>query len=289
MRIVLFLLLTFSVSAQIKGVVKDSITGKPIPYAGIWTNGIGLSTSSDEKGKFKIEKCSKTKFIELFTTSYERKKILVKDLKKEIVLVPKKKIESNGIVITNDYQKRVTDFDKSSEKRIKFLSFNSTCLIAEYIPYDNFFDSTTPFLKSIKIDLMSTDKAIYKIRFFKSDSMGNPSEEIEQEEIICSIEKTTSGTSNPTIIKFKDDLQTIDLLKYKIPFPKTGLFVAVEIMKIDQNQSILKDGNNNQIEMLNPSLKIGIQLNQNVWRFENSKWNLESDLGGFGINLILTN
>jgi hypothetical protein len=289
MKILLFLCITFSVSAQIKGVVKDSITGQPIPYVGIWTNSLGNSTSSGAKGKFRLEKNPKTEFIELFTTTYERKKVFIADLKKEVFLIPKKKRENNSSDLTNEYQKRVSDFDVNSGKRIKFVSFNNTCLLAEFIPFDKVFGSTAPFLKSIKIDLMSTDKAIYKIRFFKADSLGNPSEEIGQEEIIGSMEKTTLTTIDSKGVKIKKDLQALDLSGNKIPFPETGLFVAVEIMKIEENESFLKDRNSNKIEMLNPSLKIDNEHNPNVWRFENSKWTHQTDLGEFGINLILTN
>lgn len=288
MKLILFLFFTFSVSAQIKGVVKDSITGKPIPYVGIWTNSLGISTSSDEKGKFKLDKNASLTFIEFFTTNYERKKLFIKDLKKEILLIPKKNIKIDSIILTNDFQKRVLDFDKKEEKRIRLLGFNYTVLIAQYIPYYESYNAI-PFLKSILFDLKNSKEAVYKIRFFKPDSSGKPSEEIGKKEIICSTEKTILETSDPRKIKFKEELQMIDLAKYKILFPKEGLFVAIEIMDLDRNKNILRDMNNNEIQMLNPSLKIDKTSNSNVWKFENSNWIQKPDMAEFGIILILTN
>ena len=45
MKSILFFFITISLSAQIRGVVKDSISGEPIPYVNIWVeNGvIGLA------------------------------------------------------------------------------------------------------------------------------------------------------------------------------------------------------------------------------------------------------
>jgi hypothetical protein len=41
----LSLSITFTISAQIKGVVKDSISGKPIPYVNIWVENENIGTS----------------------------------------------------------------------------------------------------------------------------------------------------------------------------------------------------------------------------------------------------
>ena len=60
----LFLLLVFitcSISAQIKGVVKDSLTGKPIPYVNIWVENENIGSTSEENGTFSINTTAKGK------------------------------------------------------------------------------------------------------------------------------------------------------------------------------------------------------------------------------------
>lgn len=87
-QILLLLLTTFSLSAQVKGVVLDSISGKPIAYVGVFTSKPELNFSADEKGKFEVEGFQKTDTLWFFTTGYQIKKILVKDVKKKIYLTP---------------------------------------------------------------------------------------------------------------------------------------------------------------------------------------------------------
>ena len=56
MRLTITFLLLFTniLSAQIKGVVKDSISGKPIPYVNILVEDENIRTTSEEDGEFTI-------------------------------------------------------------------------------------------------------------------------------------------------------------------------------------------------------------------------------------------
>ena len=51
----LLILISGSLSAQIKGVVKDSLTGNPIPYVNIWVENKNIGTTSEENGSFSID------------------------------------------------------------------------------------------------------------------------------------------------------------------------------------------------------------------------------------------
>jgi hypothetical protein len=53
--ILLLFLFSISLSAQIKGVVKDSLTGNPIPYVNIWIENENIGTTSEEDGSFLID------------------------------------------------------------------------------------------------------------------------------------------------------------------------------------------------------------------------------------------
>jgi hypothetical protein len=49
-QIILLLLISFSLSAQVKGVVKDSISGKPIAYAAVMYENPKIGLNTDENG-----------------------------------------------------------------------------------------------------------------------------------------------------------------------------------------------------------------------------------------------
>ena len=86
----LLLLVCISTNAQIKGVVKDSITGKPIPYANIWVKNENIGTTSKEDGTFEI-KTAKDKPLFFSIIGYHSKKTILKS--KNEVLLSQKSIE----------------------------------------------------------------------------------------------------------------------------------------------------------------------------------------------------
>ena len=51
--LVLLLLISVNVMAQVKGIVVDE-SGKPIPYVNIWVENENNSTTSEENGEFSI-------------------------------------------------------------------------------------------------------------------------------------------------------------------------------------------------------------------------------------------
>lgn len=56
MKYFIFLyLISCSLSAQIRGVVKDSISGEPIPFVNIWVENETVGTTSEADGTFFLE------------------------------------------------------------------------------------------------------------------------------------------------------------------------------------------------------------------------------------------
>ena len=56
MKYIIFIyLISFSLSAQIRGVVKDSISGEPIPYVNIWVENETVGSTSEADGTFFLE------------------------------------------------------------------------------------------------------------------------------------------------------------------------------------------------------------------------------------------
>ena len=78
-----FLFFSFSLSAQIKGVVKDSISGEPIPYVNIWVENETIGTTSELDGSFSLD-LKEEKILVFSALGFETKKISSKN---EIILL----------------------------------------------------------------------------------------------------------------------------------------------------------------------------------------------------------
>ena len=72
--IIVLFLKTFWVSAQTQGIVKDSLTGKPISYVNIWVENENIATTSEEDGTFFIT-VSGNKNLIFSALGYEKKTI----------------------------------------------------------------------------------------------------------------------------------------------------------------------------------------------------------------------
>ena len=70
----IFLIVSQFTFSQIRGVVKDSITGEPIPFVNIWVENETIGTTSEADGTFFLE-ASKQKNIVISVLGYERKTI----------------------------------------------------------------------------------------------------------------------------------------------------------------------------------------------------------------------
>ena len=77
---ILFLLISFSLSAQVNGVVLDSISGKPIAYVNIWVENENIGTTSEENGVFSLD-IKEEKNIVFSALGYETKTIKYTEIK----------------------------------------------------------------------------------------------------------------------------------------------------------------------------------------------------------------
>ena len=82
--------------AQVKGVVKDSVSGKPISFVNIWVENERLGTTSEEDGTFSLN-VSKEKNIIFSALGYEKRTVKA-DKVVSISLAPKV-FELNEVVI----------------------------------------------------------------------------------------------------------------------------------------------------------------------------------------------
>ena len=282
-----FLLFTLSLSAQIKGVVKDSITGKPISFVNIWVENESIGTTSEENGAFELNTSKEKKLLFSIIGYYQKKSILNSNGE---VFLSHRNIELENVQIIKLKETKITKIGNSVFKRVKHLQGKFPQILAKKFNYDTIY-KVTPYLKQIEVFTQSDIKeAKFKLRIYNYDlDIELPSEDLVEEDIITSVKKGRNKT-------------IIDVSKYKIKFPKNGLVVGLESMIIESNKYIYSyryKGIDNNPTMYAPAIICNKVDEENSFMFLNLKWfkrkpnydeveEKDSTLEP-AINLILTN
>lgn len=215
----LFLFISQFALSQIKGVVKDSLSGEPIPYVNIWVDGETIGTTSEIDGSFVLA-TSSDKNIVFSILGYNKKTLKANQI--EIVLLNPTIFDLKEMVILN--KKETKQVEIGIIKNSTFQAFdNGPKVEAKFFPYEKAY-SKTRFIKEVTIFTDSRiDKATIKLHFYKVNENGAPGEELLTKDYIVSLQKG--------VIKHKFNLSNLDL-----EFPKNGLFVAYEKLLIEQNK-----------------------------------------------------
>jgi hypothetical protein len=288
----LFFFLTFSLSAQIRGVVKDSISGEPIPYVNIWVENESIGTTSEENGSFSLD-IKEEKVLVFSALGYESKKLFSKN---EIILLKPKVIELKEVVIEQPKFKKEIEVGNFNNPSGYHISGDLEWSNAKLFNYKTAYEQTK-FVKKIKITTRSkVNNAKFKIRIFSVNKEGYPENDLLNEDIIVTVKK---GKKN----------NVIDISMFKLVFPKEGLFIVYEVLKIETNKYFFEYTNKDSKKThkkiyFAPDFEWNLVDEQNTYHFRNGKWiKLEKwqndetgDLKKFNnkviepaINLILTN
>ena len=268
-NILLILLTTFSLSAQVKGVVKDSVSGKPIAYVGIFTSKAENNFSSDKKGKFKIENLTAKDTLWFFTTGYKEKKVAFKDLSKEVYLEPISPFSNKNSDELYNEKKKWIDFQTSNPTFFKTTSAFSTSLKAYFLEGINSASNSIILDKlSFKVVNLTAKTNVLKVRFFKADSSQNIGEEILIEPIIVEVETSEFKESN-NVYHSKGYIE-IDVLANQIEIPTEGFFIALESINIKENQfkNFYSEGKS---ILLSPSIN-STNIETKVYSYAKGKW-----------------
>ncbi len=209
-----------SLSAQIRGVVKDSISGEPIPFVNIWVENETVGTTSEADGTFFLE-ASKEKNIVISVLGYERK--ILKGTAISIVQLKPMAYDLREVVILNKKQSKQIEI--GDIKNAIFQSFdNGPKIEAKFFPYQASY-SKTKFIKEVTIFTDSRiDDASIKLHFYSVDENGSPGEELLTKDYIVTLQKG--------VIKHRFNISHFDLV-----FPENGMFVAYEKLLIESNKT----------------------------------------------------
>ena len=256
MKIVLFFFITFSLSAQIKGVVKDSISGQPIPYVNIWVENESVGTTSETDGSFSLD-IKEEKVLVFSALGFEIKRASSKN---EIIFLIPKVFELNEVVIERPkFQKEIEIGEKLQKKAIR-ISDKVGNLKARYFPFNESF-SETRLIKKVKIVTQSQiPNAKFKIRVLSVNSKGFPDADLIEEEIIVTVKKGR----NENVIKFE---------KYNLVFPDNGVFIVFETLFLDTNKSYTRFANQKSKAITyEPGLSYNLVEEENSFVFTSKGW-----------------
>jgi len=271
MKYLIFLyLLSISLTAQIRGVVKDSISGEPIPFVNIWVENETIGTMSDADGTFYLE-ASKQKNIVISVLGYERK--VLKGTEVSEVFLKPMTYDLREVVILNKKQSKQIEIGEI--KDAIFQSFdNGPKIEAKFFPYKASYNKTK-FLKEVTIFTDSRiEDATIKLHFYSVDENGFPGEELLTKDFVVTLKKG--------VLKHRYSISQFDLV-----FPENGMFVAYEKLLIESN----KTGNKYQ-----PYVLYNYVDRDFFYTYAYGKWSKQSGENSEkisvyepSINLILTN
>jgi hypothetical protein len=221
-KFILFLLFLTSIFsfAQTKGVVQDSISGKPIPFVNIWVENENSGATSEEDGTFLINTSSKSKNLLFSALGFEKKKVKITDA--SVVKLKSIDYQLDEVVISKRFESKKREIGETDNTICQAFD-NGPRIDVKYFPYQASYKKTR-YIKQVSIYTDSRiENASIRIHFYGVDANGFPSEELLNKDMIVSVKKGTI-------------INAFDITDYNLKFPKTGLFVGFEKLIIEKNK-----------------------------------------------------
>ena len=283
-QIILLFVFTISATAQIKGVVRDSITKEPIAYVALVYEKTLIGTNTNENGEFELSKNDAKAIVSCL--GYNSKTLLLSDTN-EVFLSPKTQ-EIQEVVVRNKKNTSQIVVGEYHNSEISFSNGGASQIWAKHINYPEDIKKH-PFIKSIQFTTKSDVKsAKLKLRFLSSSSERKPGDDILFDEILVSVKKGTHKNK-------------VDLEDYMIIIPKEGIFIGFENLIIEENKHeyyYTVEGGNKKIKGVSyePAIRGYEAKEYNVWSINSrrsmlfdSKYKKDSKPIELGIKLTLTN
>lgn len=223
---VLLLISQFTFS-QIKGVIKDSISGNPIPYVNIWVEDENIGTTSEEDGTFSIKISDESKNLIFSTIGFETKKYTAVNTS-NVVLKPTV-YQLEDVVISKLKNTKLIEIGDSKKRFYLPEPQTTPWIFARKINFDES-NPDARFLKTLIYYTKSElDSAKFRVRVFSVSKKDFPEEDLLSKEIIVQVKKGKHKTK-------------VDLSSYKIEVPKEGIIVGFESLLIEENRYTEKFG-----------------------------------------------
>jgi hypothetical protein len=287
--IILLFLFSISVLAQVKGVVKDSLTGNPIPYVNIWVQNENIGASSEENGEFVITTSENSQNLIFSALGFEKK--IVKISEATVVKLKPTAYQLDEVVVFKTLGTKVIEIGKTNSTMYQAFD-NGPKIDTKFFPYLPKYKKTK-YLKQVNIETDSKiEEATLRLHFYDVDSNGVPGEELISKDFIISVKRGTKKTF-------------FDLKDYNLKMPKTGIFIGFEKLIIEKNkvEKIITDFNAKTTKIQKtyyPYVLYNYVEREFQYTFSGGKWGKQQKFNPDGsiskmminepaINLILTN
>lgn len=256
-RFLIVLIFSTISSAQIKGVVKDSITGKPIPYVSIWVENKNIGVTTETDGSFEIDCNEKDKIIFSILGYYDE----INPINKNGIyfLIPKV-YDIQEVVIIPKKNTKTIELGNSKRSNLSHLQGKHLQILAKH--FNNEYVDETLFLKEIIVWTKSPIKdATFKLRIFEFDTVKKlPSTNLLKELIVVKVKKGQHKN-------------LIDISQYNIKFPKNGVVIGVENIICKENEYFYSNKalEHDRISYA-PQIVFNYEEEENSYIFINFKW-----------------
>lgn len=221
--------------SQVKGIVINKSTGKPVSFTNIWVENENIGVTSEEDGTFLIDKSGlENKYLILTCVGYEKTRVLISEKFLKIEMLPKVN-ELKEVVISPSGGKR-----SQLLPDIGSYYANEPWIVARFFPYKEEYDAK-PYINKISYLTSCIGKTgKYRIRIFGVNDRGEPGADLITDQLIYD---SKTGTNKITI----------DLEKYRLKIPPSGFFIGFEWLSTRENKRqkisiwgfILKDTSQN--------------------------------------------
>ncbi|WP_130734821.1 carboxypeptidase-like regulatory domain-containing protein [Flavobacterium sp. J27] len=248
--------------AQIKGIVKDSISSEPIPFVNIWVENEEIGTTSDLDGSFSLHIKDINKNLIFSALGFHKKMIPAKQ--SEVVFLKATVIELNEVVLLNKKETKSIEIGKTPNAILQTFD-NGPKIEAKFFPYKESYKKT-PFIKTVSIQTDSKiEEATLKIHFYEVTEEGAPGKELLQKDFLVKIKKG--------ILKNKIDIST-----YNLTISQKGIYVAYEKLMIESNALERKNidpytKKEKKQKTYYPHVLYNYVERESVYSFYGGKWN----------------
>ncbi len=216
----LLLFMTGAISAQTRGVIKDSLTGKPVPFVSIWSENENIGTTSEENGSFAIGTTQKSKTLIFHSLGFEKKKLAIANT--AVVLLSPKVNALDEVVVRKRKETKRREIGIIESAVLEAFE-NQPKIDLKFFPYQSDYKQTG-FIKKIGLITDSRiDDATIKIHIYSVDANGFPGAELLDRDLVVTV-----GKGNRQSV--------FDVSKFNLALPKTGVFIGFEKIMIEKNK-----------------------------------------------------
>lgn len=247
----------------IEGKVINRVTSKGIPYANLWIKYSNVGTTSLLSGFFNVrgEGLCDTSKIVVSSIGYRDTTVLIKDLGDEIELAPID-YQLEGITVYPKNKKELIINDLSEVKlNMGIMNDTTPRIVGRYFPFRAKYKDCS-HIESVIIYTNDSRSRKLNLRIYSFDTLNvKPIKELIRENIIVKTKTSLWGKYKPVVV---------DLSKYALTLPKSGILVGVEWLTISKNKYKVtflgKGGKGKSVEtMYGPSL--GATYNEVSYRY----------------------